>query len=247
VATAGVALVVVLLARPAAAQPAFTADLWSSNRDVYSAILAHPFLRELRSGSLDRDAFAFYMMQDVSYLNAFGRALTALAARAPRPEWRQLLEQHARESLAAELQLHESVFKDYGIPPERVRAFEPAPEAFAYENFMLSAAHGQTFGEGIAALLPCYWIYLEVGKDLKRTGSRDRTYQRWIDNYSSADYEKSVQAVLAIADTVAASASPDERASMRTNFRRAAQYEWMFWDSAYHQRRWPVGSSGSGR
>jgi thiaminase/transcriptional activator TenA len=236
-----VALVLGLTApaiRRAGAAPTFTDELWSANRDVYMAILAHPFLQELQRGTLDRDAFAFYMMQDVSYLRAFGQALGVIAAKAPRPEWRTLLEQHARDSVAAELQLHESVFKDYGIARERVAGFEPAPEAFAYETFMLATAHAQPFGEALSALLPCYWIYLEVGKTLERAGSRDATYQRWIDNYSSAGYERTVQAVLAIINEVAASAPADSRARMHANFRRAARYEWMFWDSAYHKRRW---------
>lgn len=231
-------LAVLLSPRPAAAEGSFTRDLWTANRDVYDAILVHPFLTELRKGSLDREAFAFYMMQDVSYLRAFGEALKVIAAKAPKPEWRALLEEHARESLAAELQLHTSVFKDYGIAADRLTRFEPAPEAFAYETFMLATAHTQTFAEGLSALLPCYWIYLEVGKDLKRTGSRDKTYQRWIDNYSSADYEKTVQAVLAIVDEAATQASPDQRTRMQQNFRRASRYEWMFWDAAYAQRKW---------
>lgn len=222
----------------AVAETSFTRDLWTANRDVYDAILVHPFLKELQSGRLDRDAFAFYMMQDVSYLRAFGEALKAIAAKAPKPEWRTLLEQHAKDSLAAELQLHTSVFRDFGITADRVKRFEPAPEAFAYETFMLAAAHTQTFAEGLSALLPCYWIYLEVGKELKRGGSRDPTYQRWIDNYSSSDYEQTVQKVLAIVDEVAARASREERARMQQNFRRAARYEWMFWDSAYARRTW---------
>lgn len=216
----------------------FTATLWADNTDVYDAILAHPFLKELGAGTLDRKAFAFYMKQDVSYLRAFGQALTVIAAKAPRPEWRALLERHARESLAAELQLHDTVFRDYGITKEDVQRFEPSPEGFAYESFMLATAHTQSFGEGLSALLPCYWIYAEVGKVLQKTGSKDRTYQRWIDNYASPDYDATVRQVLAIVDEVAASAPTESRARMAQNFRRASRYEWMFWDSAYFQRRW---------
>ncbi|MFO0840769.1 MAG: thiaminase II [Phycisphaerae bacterium] len=216
----------------------FTATVWADNADVYAAILAHPFLKELAAGTLDRRAFAFYMKQDVSYLRAFGEALTIIAAKAPRPEWRALLEQHARESLAAELQLHDTVFRDYGIAKADVERFEPSPEGFAYESFMLATAHTASFGEGLSALLPCYWIYAEVGKTLQKTGSKDRTYQKWIDNYASPGYDATVRQVLAIVDEVAAGAAPESRARMARNFRRAARYEWMFWDSAYYQRQW---------
>jgi thiaminase/transcriptional activator TenA len=225
-------------AAPRADERRFTAKLWADNADVYSAILAHPFLKELGAGTLDRQAFVFYMKQDVSYLRAFGQALTAIAAKAPKPEWRALLEQHARESLAAELQLHDTVFRDHGISKYDVQRFEPSPEGFAYETFMLATAHTQSFGEGLSALLPCYWIYAEVGKALQKTGSKDPTYQKWIDNYASPDYDATVRQVLAIVDEVAAGSDLESRARMAQNFRRAARYEWMFWDSAYHLRKW---------
>ena len=222
----------------AAGEGGFTARLWAENADVYAAILAHPFQRELAAGTLDRKAFAFYMKQDVSYLRAFGQALTLIAAKAPREPWRALLERHARESLAAEHSLHDSVFRDYGIPKDEVQGFETSPEGFAYESFMLAAAGTQSFGEALAALLPCYWIYAEVGREMQKAGSKDPTYQRWIANYSSPAYDATVRAVLAIVDEEAAAAAEESRARMARNFRTAARYEWMFWDAAYRQSAW---------
>jgi thiaminase/transcriptional activator TenA len=35
-------------------------------------------------------------------------------------------------------------------------------------------------------------------------------------------------------------ASPSARERMHAAFRRAAQLEWMFWDSAYRLEDWPV-------
>jgi len=49
-----------------------------------------------------------------------------------------------------------------------------------------------------------------------------------------------VQRVIDIADEAAAAATPAQRAAMLTAFGRCAQYEYLFWDGAYHQRGWPV-------
>ncbi|MFN8060281.1 MAG: TenA family protein [Vicinamibacterales bacterium] len=219
----------------------FTAELWAGSRDIYEAIVRHPFLVELQAGTLAREAFAFYMVQDAAYLRAFGEALKATAAKAPRAGWRTLLEGHAAASLAEELRLHSSVFREYGISPADVAATPAAPDAFAYTSFLVATAQTRPFGESMSALLPCYWIYWEVGKTLRKTGSKSPTYQRWIDNYSSADYGETVAAVLDIVDTVAPDAGADGRRRMVELFRQASRYEWMFWDCAYHQRRWPVG------
>ncbi len=222
------------------AQPAsFSRQLWESNQDIYGAILEHPFLTGLADGTLKKEAFAFYMIQDAHYLREFARALSLTAAKAPREDWAVLLNTHAADALRYERQLHESVFSEYGISADQVQRTEPAPEAFGYTSFLVANAFRGSFAESLSALLPCYWIYWEVGKELKKRGSKNPVYQRWIDAYSAEGYGDSVKAVLAIIDQVGQSASPAERAVMQDHFRRTARYEWMFWDSAYHLRRWP--------
>jgi len=61
----------------------FSAGLWKSIDPIYDSILRHPFIRGLGDGSLDRDCFKFYMLQDALYLREFGRALAIAAAHAP--------------------------------------------------------------------------------------------------------------------------------------------------------------------
>ena len=223
--------------------PSFTDQLWEKNLDIYREILRHPFLEGLVAGNLKRDVFAFYMIQDAHYLREFARALSITAAKAPREEWAALLSTHAADTLRYERQLHEGVFKEYGITPGDVMHTEPAPEAFAYTSFLVATAHGRPFSESMGALLPCYWIYWEVGKELKKRGSKNPIYQKWIDAYSSPDYGTAVKAVLSIVNESAATAGAAEVQKIREHFRRSARYEWMFWDSAYHRRRWLPGTA----
>ena len=110
---------------------------------------------------------------------------------------------------------------------------------FAYSNFLVVTAYSRPFAESLAALLPCYWIYWEVGKQLKTKGSKDSLYQRWIDAYSSEEYGDSVKAILEIVNQSSASASPSEILRMKEHFRHSARYEWMFWESAYQRQAWP--------
>ena len=217
----------------------FTGDLWAGNRDIYEAILKHPFLRELADGTLKRESFVFYMAQDAQYLTDFARALDITAAKSPKPEWAALLSEHAAETLRHERSLHEGVFADYGITAEQLERMEPSPEAFGYTSYLLATAYSRPFSESISALLPCYWIYWEVGKELKKGGSKNPEYQKWIDSYSSEEYAKSVRSILEIVNETARSSGTEERLRMRRLFRRSARYEWMFWDSAYNRRTWP--------
>jgi thiaminase/transcriptional activator TenA len=92
----------------------------------------------------------------------------------------------------------------------------------------------------VAALLPCYWIYWEVGKTLERAGSRDPLYARWIGTYASEEFGAVVRDVLACTDALAEGLRDHERETMRRHFVTTSRYEWMFWDMGWRRETWPV-------
>ena len=94
--------------------------------------------------------------------------------------------------------------------------------------------------EAVAALLPCYWIYWEVGKELERSGSPDPLYARWIGTYAAQEFGDVVRAVIDATDRVAGRLSPAERAAMKRHFVATSRYEWMFWEMGHRREAWPV-------
>ena len=219
---------------------AFTDELWHAIESIYAAILRHPFLTGLSDGSLSRDSFRFYAVQDALYLREFARGLSMAAARAPRDEWIIMFNEHAAEALRVERALHEGFFQEFGLSPDDVAATPLAPTNVAYTSYLLAVAYGRPFHEVVAALLPCYWIYWEVGKALERAGSADPLYTRWIGTYASEAFGDVVRAVLAATNLMAGSLTAAERDAMRRHFVTTSRYEWMFWDMGYRIAVWPV-------
>jgi thiaminase/transcriptional activator TenA len=218
----------------------FTRELWSAMAPIYEAILRHPFLTGLTDGTLPRAAFRFYAVQDALYLREFARALSLAAARAPEDDWIVMFNQHAAGALQVERALHESFFKEFGLAPGEVAATPLAPTNVAYTSYLLAVAYGSPYHEALAALLPCYWIYWEVGKRLEHAGSPDPIFARWIGTYASGEFGDVVRAVLAATDAIAARLAPTERASMLHHVLTTSRYEWMFWDMGWRQETWPV-------
>jgi thiaminase/transcriptional activator TenA len=218
----------------------FTDELWRGIETIYAAILRHPFLTGLTDGSLPRESFRFYAVQDALYLREFARGLSIAAARAPRDEWIIMFNEHAAEALRVERALHEGFFKEFGLSTDDVAATPLAPTNLAYTSYLLAVAYGRPFHEAVAALLPCYWIYWEVGKALERAGSRDPLYARWIGTYASDAFGDVARAVLAATDATAAGLGEEQREAMRGHFVTTSRYEWMFWDMGYRRESWPV-------
>ena len=178
----------------------FTDELWWSITPTYDAILAHPFLTGLTDGTLHPDAFAFYLCQDALYLGRYAQALAVLGGRAPEAGDVAMFARHAAGAIEVERHLHESLLPRLGIDPATLAATEMAPVTLAYTSYLLATVHGGSYVEGVAAVLPCYWIYWEVGKVLVRRGSSDPRYQQWIATYGGNEFGAVVQEVLDVAD-----------------------------------------------
>jgi thiaminase/transcriptional activator TenA len=218
---------------------AFTDELWSEIRPLYANTLEHRFLKGLADGSLPRSRFQFYLVQDAHYLRTFAKTLSVLAAKSPREDWSITLNTHAISALQAERELHEGLLGSYGISAERAANTPIAPTTYAYMNHLLAVAYEKPFREGLAAVLPCYWIYWEVGKELQKAGSPAADYQRWIDQYASQEFGHAVEQVLAMMNAEAENLDARTREVLKELFQTSARYEWMFWDMAWREEKWP--------
>jgi thiaminase (transcriptional activator TenA) len=218
----------------------FSAELWDSTADIYAAILAHPFVCGLTDGSLPQEAFTFYVVQDALYLRSYAQALAAVASRATDTRGTEMFARHAAGIIDVEMTLHESLLADLDIDPVAADAAEPAPTTLAYTSYLLAAARGGSYAEGVGAVLPCYWIYWEVGKHLLSQGSPDARYQKWIDTYSAEEFAAEALEVIAVADRLGPGLGAAEAARVRQHFVTTSRYEWMFWDMGYRQENWPV-------
>ena len=218
----------------------FSAQLWESNSDIYRAILAHPFITGLTDGTLPAEAFAFYVVQDALYLTDYARALAAVGSRAPTPGAMRMFANHAADAIAAELELHDALLDELGISREMVDQAEPAPTNLAYTSYLLATVRGGSYAEAVGAVLPCYWIYAQVGRELRHRGSPDPRYRRWIATYGAEEYQGIAGDVISELDRVSVDLSGEEAAAVRRHFRTTSRYEWMFWEMGYAMESWPV-------
>ena len=218
----------------------FTAELWQSIDPIYRAILDHPFLKGLTDGSLPEASFRYYIVQDALYLRDFARCLAVAAAKSPEDAWCEMFSEHAKMALVVERALHESFFAGWGLTEDAVYQTPVAPTNLAYTSYLIRVAYSSPFEELLAALLACYWIYWEVGKNLEAKGSRNPLYQRWIDTYASEEYATVVQQVLGVMNQSVADLPESRLAPLRRHFTTTSRYEWMCWDAAYRLEAWPV-------
>jgi thiaminase/transcriptional activator TenA len=218
----------------------WSSRLWREIEPTFSAILAHPFVSGLTDGTLDAEVFGHYVAQDVHYLRDYARALALVGAKCPTLADTAMFARHAAAVYDVELALHAGLLSDLGLDPAAVAATPVEPTTRAYTSYLLATAYGGSYSEGLAAIVPCYWIYAKVGQHLVDRGSSDARYQRWIDTYSGDDYAATVAEVLDLVDRTGPTLSGGEETRAREHFATTARYEWMFFDASYRREQWPV-------
>jgi thiaminase/transcriptional activator TenA len=147
---------------------------------------------------------------------------------------------HAAEVFDVELALHAALLPDLGLDPATVGAVPVSPTTRAYTSYLLATVYSGSFADGLAAILPCYWIYARVGAALLERGSPDRRFQNWIDSYGGEEFAATVAEALELTDAIGPTLTAADEEVARAHFATTARYEWMFFDAAYRREVWPV-------
>jgi len=66
-------------------------------------------------------------------------------------------------TVTVEMDLHRSYAEEFGIGEAELEATTPSPTTRAYTDFLVRTAALGTFGDTVAALLPCMWGFNETG------------------------------------------------------------------------------------
>ena len=228
------------LAAPSRPPGSWSARLWTALAPVDAALAAHPFLTGIADGSLDAEVFTGYLVQDAHYLADYARALALLGARAEELADTAVLARHAAGTVEVELALHAELLAAAGVDRAALAAEPPSPTNHAYTRHLLATVALGSVADGVAAVLPCFWLYARAGAALVAAGSPDPRYQRWVDTYAGDAFAAVVEEVLALVDRLGTGLTPAQQAHAEAGALTSARYEWMFFDAALRQERWPV-------
>ncbi|MCW2881683.1 MAG: thiaminase [Sphaerisporangium sp.] len=215
-------------------------ELWEAIDPIYTAILDHPFITGLVDGSLPHEAFRHFVVQDSHYLRDYARALALCAAKAPTEDDVRAFASDAVGAIAAEQDMHSEFMFELGGSAKQAAELPVGPTTRAYTSYLLATVYGGSFLDGLAAVLPCYWIYARVGEALLEKSSPDPLYRRWIATYADETFQNVVRRVVTLTDHTGEDATPQQRTRALQHFVTTSRYEWMFWNAAWHQETWPI-------
>lgn len=223
----------------------FSDEAWAATAQIRERISRLPLLVELADGTLDPRRFVEYLTQDDFYLRSYTRALAMLAARTPVQEQNRFWVTGSADAVAAEAQMHASLLSDPRLSA-LPRAGRASPATLAHANMLLATVAYEPYPVGVAAVVPCFWVYADVGERLARAAAdiQEHPYGAWMAAYGDPAYQASTRTAISIMDDAAGDASAEIRRAMLEVFVIETWYEEEFWAKAYEMQSWDVSREG---
>ena len=220
--------------------PAFTATAWRVVADLRRACDDVPFVRALADGSLPVGAFEDYLHQDALYLGTYSRVLARASQLAPDRPAQEFFARGAQSCLVVEQQLHRERLARAG----RSWRGSASPVTVAYTDHLEAVASRGSYAEVVAAVLPCYWVYADVGtRLLGRVDLDGHPYADWLGTYGDPAFAQLAAQARTLADDAAREAGPAVRDRMLDAFVTSCRHEVAFFDQVEVER--PAGFSSA--
>ncbi|SIN88877.1 bifunctional hydroxymethylpyrimidine kinase/phosphomethylpyrimidine kinase [Agromyces cerinus] len=207
------------------------AEWWAGIADLRHEIDGLPFIRGLADGSLEREPFLGYLAQDAHYLRDYARVLAEASRLAPDAAGQAFWANSAHGSIIGELELHTG-----WLGPEAGTAASAPPDATttAYLDHLLASAQRGDHAVLIAALLPCFWIYTDLGERLAAGEFGEAAldpahpYASWLATYADPGFTVATREAIGFVTRAAAGATPEHRERMHRAFVASARHELAF-------------------
>ncbi len=218
--------------------------LWKEAEPIVKVTERHPFLIAMVAGTLPKANFIYFVLQDSFFLKAFAECLRILSEKSEAKHEDSLrLKELAVGAEEAELSLHDTFFMDWQIDSSFATEM---PNTLLYTSYILRVVSTRDYAEGLAVLLPCFWVYMHVAKCMLRlrselgdTVQRYPQFDEWIDIYSCVEFEKHVIDYIAIVNSVAIDVDEEKLSLMKQHFLVSCKLEHMIWDQAMSLMSWP--------
>ena len=193
----------------------------------------HEFVEKMGDGTLAKESFQHYLVQDYLFLIQFARAY-ALAVYKSRnlAEMRGCLE-GLKAILDTEMQLHLKLCSEWGLDEQAIVKTPEAKSTIAYTRYVLEAGQAGDILDLFVALSPCMIGYAEIGTRLSalpKGQSKDNPYTVWISEYASDGYQEVARGAGKLLDDLAETSFTETRyPRLLQLFRQATRLEADFW------------------
>jgi len=214
----------------------FSANLKQKAITTWEAGYNHPFVQEIGKGTLDKEKFKFYLIQDYHYLIEYAKVFALAAVKSSTEEMMIRFVNSQYSILIEEMKIHREYMASFGITPDEVQKSKPSLYNRTYTANMLAIGQTGDLSEMLATVFPCAWTYSDYAQRLKVDYAdklENNFYKSWILGYASDDFAGSFNWFFESLDKTSENKTAEGRARLEDIFISSVEFEYLFWDMSY--------------
>ncbi|WP_297518159.1 thiaminase II [uncultured Clostridium sp.] len=214
----------------------FTDRLFEGSKEIWMGYIEHPFIQGIIDGSLEKEKFERYLVQDYLYLKEYAKVFAMGVVKAETMEEMKFFYNSVKGTMEDENELHIRILKENGYKIEDVEKMKEYLDNTSYTSYMNAIASKDGIKEIAAAILPCTWSYNFIGKYIIENHSdkiNGNPYKEWIELYGDAGFTEFTDKWIDYTNKLCNDISEEDKLNLINIFVNCSIYEMKFWDMAY--------------
>ena len=212
-----------------------TEQLLLATKDIWQQYNQHPFVLGIQDGTLDKEKFRYYIIQDYLYLEDYARTFAVGVAKAKSLKMANLFAKYIAV-MNGELDVHTGYLAKLGITQEEIHSTPRALDNLSYTSYMLRVAYEEGEAEILAAILSCAYSYEVIAKKIVENNPAsvsDEFYGDWVTGYISERYAEDNTVLLDELNRLTENYTEKQIQHLVDIFVACSRYELAFWEMSW--------------
>lgn len=204
--------------------------------DFYKRYMYHPFIKEIKRGTLSKERFYKYLVQDSLYLKGYAKVYAHVFLLCEDTEDLQFLHSCIGVIVADETNMHKQYLNQHGLTFKEIDGMTIEKENQDYLSYMLDFASSQDIKKLFVSALPCTLTYEYIGQQVLKdpdTKLEDSIYRPWIETYAGDSFKQFSKKSCELIDRLCQGLEMEELEELIDIYLEACQHELNFWDMSY--------------
>ncbi|MBR0462661.1 MAG: thiaminase II [Erysipelotrichaceae bacterium] len=203
-------------------------------KEKWKEMFEHPFIQGMIDGTLKKEYFLKYLIQDSKYLVEYAKVYAYAFIKNNDVETMRHIYQDMGLINTNESMMHIRYLKDLGYSEEDCFNSEFNKINRDYLDFMLKVAREGSDKEAVVAVLPCAFSYYDIAcymlEEAKKRNTLEGNYFRhWFEDYSSDSYKVIYDSAVDLCNMVIKDPTEEEDAKYKKIFLESCDHELKFW------------------
>ncbi len=214
-----------------------TQRLFDATREIWARCYVHPFVKGIATGTLDREKFRYYIIQDYLYLQDYAKAFAIGIAKAKSQEMTALFSGYIAQLTGSEMNIHHGYMGKFAVTQAELDGAPRALDNLSYTSYMLRVAYEEGEAEILTAILACACSYEAIAKNMVENDPdcvNHSFYGEWVAGYAAEAYAKENRVLVHMLDELTRNYSEQQLRHLTDIFVTCSRYEYLFWELSWN-------------